>query len=104
MPSVDDIPQMKEAGLEDVFDRSLATFAGRLATFEKYTWPHGDDETCTAEKVSSMYHTRNSIRMVTRTSGSRCRRLNPYGPAGLVWVSTDATKTTISRLVHVMEF
>jgi len=52
MPSVDDIPQMKEAGLEDVFDRSLATFAGRLATFEKYNWPHGDDETCTAEKMA----------------------------------------------------
>merc|ERR1711973_805632 len=52
MPSVDDIPQMKEAGLEDVFDRSLATFAGRLATFEKFNWPHGDDETCTAEKMA----------------------------------------------------
>ena len=101
MPSVDDIPQMKEAGLEDVFDRSLATFAGRLATFEKYNWPHADDETCTAEKVST-YSTRNSIRMITRTFGSSCRRLNPYGPAGPVWVDTDATKNKISRLK--MEF
>ena len=55
MPSVDDVPLMKEAGLEDVFDRSLATFAGRITTFEKYNWPHGDDETCTAEKVCTAF-------------------------------------------------
>ena len=61
MPSVDDIPQMKEAGLEDVFDRNLATFAGRLATFEKFNWPHGDDETCTAEKVSTAPGTQSEL-------------------------------------------